>query len=124
MLKFVSGLAALALLVAGCGVSDVELDGDLEINGMDPVFWGVKVDRTAQTTTIAVTGERDIQGELPAKSKDAKDATLLTTKTPAGDFVMRLQRETCKDGLGERAYEWSVSVSWQGETLKGCAHPA
>jgi uncharacterized membrane protein len=91
---------------------------------MDPVFWGAKVDATAKQTIITVTGARDITGELPVKSKGEKDATLLTTKTPEGDFVMSMRREKCLDGLGEREYHWSVTVAWQGETLKGCVSPA
>lgn len=124
MLKFTSGLAALTVLLAACGASDAELDGDLEVNGMDPVFWGVQVKQAEKLTTITVTGERDITGELPVKSKGEKDAILLTTKTTEGDFVMTVRREDCKDGLGEREYHWSVSADWQGETLKGCIAPA
>ncbi len=124
MPRFTSGLAAIALLLSACGANDAELDGDLEVNGMDPVFWGVQVKRADNMTTITVTGSRDVTGELPVKSKGEKDAVLLTTKTPEGDFVMTVLRGDCKDGLGEREYHWSVSADWQGETLKGCIAPA
>lgn len=124
MLKFACGFAALALTLAACGPSTSELDGNLEIQGMDPVFWGVKVDHAAKTTTIAVTGSRDLKGDLPVKSAGDRDATILTTKTPDGDFVMTLRAGKCQDGLGEREYHWSVTATWQGETLKGCAAPA
>lgn len=123
MLKPCFGFAALALLLSGCGPSTSELDGNLEVNGMDPVFWGAKVDRSAKTTTIAVIGARDLKGELPTKSSGEKGAVILTSKTPEGDFVITLHAEDCKDGLGEREYHWSALVSWQGETLKGCAAP-
>jgi uncharacterized membrane protein len=124
MLRLASGLAALAVLLSACGASDSELDGDLEVNGMDPVFWGVQVKRADNMTTITVTGSRDVTGDLPVKSKGEKDAVLLTAKTSAGDFVMTVSRGDCRDGLGEREYHWSVLVDWQGETLKGCAAPA
>jgi uncharacterized membrane protein len=123
MLKFACGLAALALTLAACGPSTSELDANLEIQGMDPVFWGVKVDRAAKATTIAVTGSRDIKGDLPVKSAGEKDATILTVKTPEGDFVMTLRSGKCQDGLGEKEYHWSVAVTWQDETFKGCAAP-
>ena len=123
MLRLTCAAAALVALLAACSPADAELDGDLEVNGMDPAFWGVKITRAAKTTSIAVLGERDIAGELPVKSKGAENAVLLTSKTPEGDFVMTLRQEDCKDGLGEREYHWSATASWKGETLKGCASP-
>lgn len=124
MFKIAFASAALVALLAACSPADAELDGDLEVNGMDPAFWGVKVARAQNSTTIAVLGERDIAGELPVKSKGADKDFLLTSKTPEGDFVMTLRQEPCKDGLGEREYHWSATVDWKGETLKGCAAAA
>ena len=124
MLKVAFASAALVALLAACTPADAELDGDLEVNGMDPAFWGVKVARAQNSTTIAVLGERDIAGELPVKSKGPGNAVLMTSRTPEGDFVMTLHQEACKDGLGERAYNWSVTVDWKGEMLTGCAAPA
>ena len=123
MFKVAFASAALIALLAACSPADAELDGDLEVNGMEPAFWGVKVARAEKTTTIAVLGERDIAGELPVKSKGTDKDILLTSKTPEGDFVMTLRQEACQDGLGEREYNWSATVAWKGETLKGCAAP-
>ncbi len=121
MLKPAAGLAAFALLLAACTPSDAELDGDLSIAGMDPVFWGAKVSLEAKTMVITITGNRDLTGELPVKSKGEKDATLLTSKTLEGDFVVNLHREKCSDGLTENEYAWAATVAWKGQTLKGCA---
>ncbi len=123
MLKPVCLAAAFAALLAACTPADAELDGDLEINGMEPAFWGVKVTRAQNRTAIAVLGAKDIAGELPVKSKGEKDVTVLTSKTPEGEFVMALRQGKCEDGLGEREYHWSVLATWKGETLKGCAAP-
>ena len=123
MLKSVCAIAVLAMSLAACSPADAELDGDTEANGMEPAFWGVKVSRVAKTTSIAVLGDRDIVGEPPVKSKGDKDATILTSKTPEGDFVMTLRQEKCEDGLGEREYHWSVVADWKGEKLNGCAAP-
>lgn len=123
MLKFACGSAALALMLSACGPGSSELDGNLEIIGMDPVFWGAKVDHAAKTTTITVTGARDIKGDLPVKSSGEKGATVLTVKTPDGDFVVTLSSGKCQDGLGEREYHWAAAVTWQNEVLKGCAAP-
>ena len=123
MLKSVCATVVLAMSLAACSPPDAELDGDIEINGMEPAFWGVKVARAAKTTSIAVLGERDIVGEPPVKTKGDKDATILTSKTSEGDFVMTLRQEKCEDGLGEREYHWSVVADWKGEKLSGCAAP-
>lgn len=123
MLRTILASIALAGLAAACSPADAELDGDLEVNGMDPAFWGVKVVRAENKATIAVLGERDVVGEAPVKTK-AEKSTILTSKTPEGDFVMTLTQGACEDGLGEREYHWSVSASWKGETLKGCAAAA
>ncbi len=123
MLKTICASIALLGLAAACSPGDAELDGDLEINGMEPAFWGVKVSRAENKATINVLGERDVVGEAPVKTK-AEKATILTSKTPEGDFVMTLTQGDCEDGLGEREYHWSVSASWKGEVLKGCAAPA
>lgn len=123
MLKLAYASAALIVLLAACTPADAELDGDLEINGMEPAFWGVKVVRAQNLTTIAVLGEKDIAGELPVKTKGEKDAIILTSKTPDGDFVMTLRQQPCEDGLGERKYNWSVAANWKGEKLIGCAAP-
>lgn len=122
MLKTIFASIVLVGLLAACSPGDAELDGDLEVNGMEPAFWGVKVIHAENKTTIAVLGERDITGELPVKSKTDK-ATVLTSKTPEGDFVMTLTQGDCEDGLGEREYHWSVRAAWKGETLTGCAAP-
>ena len=115
MLKTIFASIALVGLLAACSPGDAELDGDLEVNGMEPAFWGVKVIHAENKTTIAVLGERDITGELPVKSK-ADKATVLTSKTPEGDFVMTLTQGDCQDGLGEREYHWSVSPFHAAET--------
>lgn len=124
MQKVTAGAMILMLALTACGPVGSELDGNLEINGMDPVFWGAKVDRKAGTTTITVTGARDLTGGLPSRSPGDKGAVILTTKTPDGDFAVTLRAEPCKDGLSEGEYSWSAAVKWQGETLKGCARPA
>ena len=51
MFKVAFASAALLALLAACSPVDAELDGDLEVNGMDPAFWGVKVVRAQNTTT-------------------------------------------------------------------------
>ncbi len=122
MLKSILASIALVGMLAACSPGDAELDGDLEINGMEPAFWGVKVVRAENKITLAVLGERDVVGELPVKSK-AEKATILTSKTPNGDLVMTLTQADCEDGLGEREYHWSVVASWNGEKLVGCAAP-
>jgi uncharacterized membrane protein len=118
----------LALLAAclppACTPPDAALDGDLEIAGMDPAFWGVKVERSADRIVISINFEPDFTGSAPVKTANEDGSYLLTSSTPKGDFVMRLEKTACLSGLdNDMAFDWSVSLDWAGETWKGCAKP-
>ncbi|MEY2759205.1 MAG: hypothetical protein RIR33_2983 [Pseudomonadota bacterium] len=123
MLKRVSALALLAAILAACSNAEADLDGDLEVGGTEPAYWTVQVDREANKATISILGEASFEGEAPVKSRGEEGVLLLTSKTPAGDFVMSFTRKDCFDGLAESARPWSVSVTWKGEILNGCAFP-
>lgn len=123
--------AAIALFFAtvmgglsACTPADAALDGDLEIAGMDPAFWGVKVERGQDRAVISINFEPDFTGSEPVKGKLEDGTITLTSATPKGDFVMRLTQGTCLSGLDNAmTLDWSVSVDWEGETWKGCAKP-
>jgi len=120
--------AAIAListaLASACTPADAVLDGDLEIAGMDPAFWGVKVERGQSRAVISINFEPDFNGSEPVKAQAEDGSVTLTSTTPKGDFVMRLKQGTCLSGLDNAmAFEWSVTVDWEGETWKGCAKP-
>lgn len=122
MLKTLSILAIAAMSLAACS-AEGELDGDLEIGGTDPAPWTVEVHRAENKATISIVGEASFEGALPVKSKGEKDALLLTSKTPQGDFVMTFTHKECFDGLAENARPWTVTAIWKSETLLGCAQP-
>jgi uncharacterized membrane protein len=111
-----------AVAIAACTPADAALDGDLEIAGMEPAFWGVIVDRAAGTSAINIDFKPEFNGTAPVKSKAEDGSILLTSQTPEGDFVMKLKQESCLAGLDNKAkYDWAVSVDWKGETWTGCA---
>lgn len=120
--------AAIALISAGlvsaCTPADAVLDGDLEIAGMTPAFWGVKVERARDRAVISINFEPDFNGSEPVKAKLEDGTVTLTSTTPRGDFVMKLKQGTCLAGLdNDMPLDWSVSVDWEGETWMGCARP-
>lgn len=119
-------IAALAAMqLAACTPADAVLDGNLQLKGMEPAVWLVRIDREANTSTVSIFGEADFKGTAPVKAPTEEGGFTLTSKTPEGDFVMRLTQEDCLDGLDNNVkYEWSVNVDWKGETLIGCARPA
>jgi len=123
MFKRVSALALSVLILAACSNADADLDGDLEVGGTEPAYWTVQVDREANKATISILGEASFEGEAPVKSRGEGGAHLLTSKTPEGDFVMSFTQKECFDGLAENARPWSVTVTWKGEILSGCAFP-
>lgn len=113
-----------AALVTACTPADAVLDGDLEIAGMDPAFWGVKVERAQDRAVISINFEPDFTGSAPVKGKLEDGTVTLTSTTPKGDFVMKLKQAKCLAGLdNDMPYEWSASVDWEGETWTGCAKP-
>lgn len=120
--------ATAALVLAACSPADAVLDGDLVANGMDPAPWSVAVTRADNKASISIAGEAEFEGTAPVKAavttpEGASEFTLTST-TPKGDFVMRLRKEACLDGLDNNVkYEWAVSVDWNDELLTGCARP-
>lgn len=122
MLKPPASLALAAASLCACsGTSD--LDGNLEIGGTDPAYWTVQVDHAQGKSLIAILGEPNFEGALPVKSSGEGGATLLTSKTDQGDFVMAMTQKECFDGLAEAPRPWTVTVKWKGEILNGCAMP-
>ncbi len=121
MFKFACGLAALALTLAACGPGASELEGNLEITGMDPAYWGVKVDRAAQDDHHRHHRRARSQGRAAGEIRRREGRRRPDVEDARRRFRRHASLEACKDGLGEREYHWSALASWQGETLKGCA---
>lgn len=120
--------AAIALisvgLISACTPADAVLDGDIEIAGMDPAFWGVKVQRAQDRAVISINFEPDFNGSEPVKGKLEDGTVTLTSTTPKGEFVMKLKQGKCLAGLdNDMPFDWTVSVDWEGETWTGCAKP-
>ncbi len=128
MLKPVSVLSIAALALVGLALSacsaEGELDGNLDIGGTEPAYWTVEVNREEGKALISILGEASFEGALPTRSKGEGDTVLLTSTTPQGDFVMSLTHKECFDGLAEVGRPWSVTVTWNGEILTGCARPS
>lgn len=122
MLKPVSILALSVLALTACS-AEGDLAGDLEIGGTDPAYWTVQVEQATGKATISILGEPSFEGELPVKTKGEGGAFILTSKTPNGDFAMAFTQKECFDGLAETARPWTVTVTWKGEILNGCARP-
>lgn len=123
MLKPVAVLASSAIALAACSNAAADLDGNLEIGGTDPAYWTVQVDREAGKSLISILGAASLEGEAPVRSQGDTGVFVLTSKTPQGDFVMSVTQKECFDGLAETARPWSVTATWKGESLNGCATP-
>jgi uncharacterized membrane protein len=123
MLKPAAVLAFSAIALVACSNPAADLDGNLEIGGTDPAYWTVQVDRETGKSLISILGAASLEGEAPVRSQDEAGAFLLTSKTPQGDFVMTVTQKECFDGLAETARPWSVTATWKGEILNGCATP-
>jgi len=124
MLKPVAVLAFSAIALAACSNAAADLDGNLEVGGTDPAYWTVQVERETGKSLISILGEASLEGGAPVRSQGEAGTFLLTSKTPQGDFVMTLTQKECFDGLAETARPWSVTATWKGEILNGCATPS
>lgn len=123
MLKPVSVLAFAVIGLAACSNAAADLDGNLEIGGTEPAYWTVQVDREAGKSLISILGAASLEGDVPVISQGKGGAFSLTSKTPQGDFAMTFTQKECFDGLAETARPWTVTASWKGEILNGCATP-
>jgi uncharacterized membrane protein len=121
MLKSIAFAAVASFALVGCSSPDTELNGDIDVGGMDPANWTVEVRKATGKSIISILGEPSFEGGLPVKSNGANGAILMTSTTPKGEFVMNFTRAECFDGLAEEARPWTVTVNWNGETLNGCA---
>lgn len=124
MLKPFSVFAFAVIALAACSNPAGDLDGNLEIGGTDPAYWTVQVDRETGKSLISMLGAASLEGEAPVRSQGEAGAFLLTSKTPQGDFVMTFTQKECFDGLAETPRPWSVTATWKGEILNGCATPS
>jgi len=115
-------LALAALGLCACS-AEGDLDGNLDIGGTDPAYWTVQIDHQQGKAIISILGEASLTGALPVKSKGEGGSVLLTSKTDQGDFVMSITHKECFDGLAESARPWTVTATWKGEVLNGCAIP-
>lgn len=122
MLKPVSALPLSVLALAACS-AEGDLAGDLEIGGTEPAYWTVQVQHATGKSTISILGEPSFEGELPVKTNGEGGAVILTSKSPNGDFAMSFTHKECFDGLADVARPWTVTVTWKGEILNGCARP-
>src|SRR6185503_3756819 len=116
-----AGIAAAAILLAGCAPEPRPLDQDLTLVGMEP-FWAVAVSNKTKMLKFSRLGSADMDAGYPVESK-TKDAIVLTSQSPEGDIVITLRNNPCLDGMAWRKDPWAVEVQFKGQTLKGCGGP-
>lgn len=122
MLKPAALFVLAALGLSACS-AEGDLAGNLEVGGTDPAYWTAQINHDEGKVVISILGEPSFDGALPVKSSGEGGAILLTSKTDQGDFVMKMTHKDCFDGLAETARPWTVTVTWKGEILNGCAVP-
>ena len=122
-LSVLASAAFACVALAACSNPQADLDGDLDVGGTEPAYWTVPVQREAGKSLISILGEPSFEGAAPVKSQGGEGVFLLTSKTQQGDFVMTFTQKECFDGLAETARAWTVTATWKGEILNGCATP-
>jgi uncharacterized membrane protein len=91
-----------------------DFKGDLNLTGTEP-FWGVQIRK--DRITLSRPDHPDISAPNPGPSVSGE-----TASWDAGEMTVTLKAGRCSDGMSDRVYPYSATVSVGKETLKGCAY--
>ncbi len=87
-------------------------DGDFKLVGTEP-FWGVVIE--GGQLVLARPAEADVVAPRPAPVIDGQSAVWTS-----GALIVRLTPGECSDGMSDRRYAYTATVSVEGVTLSGC----
>jgi uncharacterized membrane protein len=94
--------------------------GDIDATGTEP-FWSVQIRsnqinlaRPDQSTLMVGNGGVSIEG----------GKGVWRAKAGPDQLVVTLEARPCSDGMSDRAYPWTATVTLGAAALKGCAAPA
>ncbi len=122
-------MAAGAVLLAGCaqgdaissnteaydGISETEA---LYLGGTEP-FWGIEITGEAAT----YTAPEDLDGTEFAVSRFAGNNGLGFSGELKGEPIqIAVTPGECSDGMSDRTYPFTTTISWGENTLLGCGH--
>jgi uncharacterized membrane protein len=90
-----------------------DFSGDFQLVGTEP-FWGGRIQDDGLTLSRA--GQPDVSAANTGVRVDGD-----TGVWGVGGLVFKLRAEPCSDGMSDRRYDYRAEVTFNGQTLKGCA---
>jgi uncharacterized membrane protein len=92
---------------------------DIVGNGSDP-FWSIEIDNDKLILFKTAAAEKPIL--VPIESPViTKDSTVYSIRTEtSGMLRVAISSKFCHDGLGDHLYEYKMTVTYKGQTYRGC----
>jgi uncharacterized membrane protein len=92
-------------------------DAMLQFSGTEP-FWGGHV----EGTQLTYTWPENIDGVVIAVERSGEDGKLTLTGTfEGGPFAMTIAQGECSDGMSDRTYPLTATLTLGSEVRNGCA---
>ena len=94
-----------------------KLDGaDFRAIGNEPP-WVLEIQQQSRVVLVTDYGAKRVELPLPSP-RDDRDAR--TTRWNADGFQLEIIGRPCSDSLSGEAFKSTVTVTWHGQTLRGC----
>lgn len=91
-------------------------------NGGDP-YWSVEIDKDKYILFKSPVFQRPVIVPIE-KPLPAKDSLVYSISTDAGNLLkVSIAPGFCTDGLSDHIYEYRMTVTYKGQTFRGCAVP-
>jgi len=94
-----------------------KLDGvDFRAVGNEP-GWVLEIQQQSRIVLLTDYGAQRVERPLPPPEEDQEARR---TRWDAGDLQVESAARPCHDSMSGEAFESTVVVTWQGQTLRGC----
>jgi uncharacterized membrane protein len=92
---------------------------DIVGNGSDP-FWSIEIDNDKLILFKTAAAEKPILVPIE-RPVITKDSTVYSIRTEtSGILRVVISSKFCHDGLGDHLYEYKMTVTYKGQTYRGC----
>jgi uncharacterized membrane protein len=101
---------------------ELERDQDLTAVGQEP-GWFLELTQGKELRLIYAYGEKRVIIPAPPGTRDSSGAVTYRAKADSTDLAILVTRANCADAMSGKPYPMTVTVTVNGETLRGCGEP-
>ena len=98
---------------------ELERDQDLTAVGQEP-GWFLELTQGKELRLIYAYGEKRVIIPAPPGTRDSSGAVMYRAKADSTDLAILVTRANCADAMSGKPYPMTVTVTVNGETLRGC----